>query len=882
MNTGQIDALNKVHAKWEKKSRPYKHSSDAASNWNSSDSSRVLYNNKKNSNNNNNNIRYNDDGEKENVEDLIEQGKQRWKEKYKQLTLAPRRTKKKSQAKIETLNIDSIGNFKVTPVIKPESLVTYRTYMGFCCPCFPQSRRDITSENLSHDTLQNVLDVKSELRNVNRLEEAFPCLTYSFQRQTYHKYPDVTLQVLISNRVQDAVQQYAESTLSTMPDAVQCSVEKIVKDESDRAKKIFKNMKACISNKVIRFVGWSLFKFLGLILRSVQVHRSQLQLIESLEKKGVPIIYLPLHKSHLDYVIITWIMWLYNMRVPHVAAGNNLNIPLLGSVLRALGGFFIRRKLDQNGRKDLVYRAVLQSYMQELLQEGQSLEFFVEGGRSRSGKALYPKGGLLSVVVDAYLQGQIQDAYIVPISISYEKLVEGDFTAEQMGSPKQRESIWGTLCALIQVLCGDYGHVRVEFPQPFSAKEFIQSFNLNNGIPLQASLTLNPPLPDGTMTPSSLSSSLSSNTSLCTLNVSKENRELIQSLAEHVIYSCVCSTVMMSTNLLAFLLLTKHREGADLSTLSVTFKDLINEVGIRNRELGFSGKTENIIPYAATLLGDNFVRRSRTQEGELFFKPVVDLPAVFGLSYYSAPVTCIFAMESIIVGACFYIGQFSLSCMNSSIHRADTYIKREELFQTAIVLCKLFRFEYLLSLNCMEIEDAIADAYDVLVMKEVLQIPTLEVSNRMNPRKVVDIYSLGDEEDFAYTNERLMINTSNDNCIEKLNFYQKIMLPLCEAYLVTANHIKILFEHNVPEDEFISTLHETAKDRVFKKLAKCSESAALDTLKNAMKAFHDLQLITSFHPDGDKEQIKLICLNNENNVKQRLFDIIDLLENMRA
>lgn len=889
MNKEQLDALSKVHEKWEKKPGYYKQGPDAASSRQSS-KSHVKQNNKKNisnnnlarktSNYNNNNNENNGDIEVESVEDLIEQGKQRWKEKYEKLAFAPKQSKKKSQAKIDTLNIDSIANFKVSPIIKAESLVSYCTYMGFCCPCFPQSRRDLTSENLSQVSLQNVLDAKSELRNPSRLEETFPCLTYSLQRRTFHQYPDVTLRVLISSRVQDAVQQYAESTFSTIPEAVQCSLEKVVKDESDRAKHIFKNMKACISNKVIRFVGWSLFKILGLILRSVQVHRSQLQLIESLEKKSIPIIYLPLHKSHLDYVIITWIMWIHNMRVPHVAAGNNLNIPLLGSVLRALGGFFIRRKLDQNGRKDLVYRAVLQSYMQELLLEGQSLEFFVEGGRSRSGKALYPKGGLLSVVVDAYLQGKIQDAYIVPISISYEKLVEGDFTAEQMGSPKQRENIWCTLCALLQVLCGDYGHVRVEFPQPFSAKEFIQSFNFNNSVALQASLTV-PPMPDGTMTPSSLSSSLSSNTSLCTLNVNKENRELVQSLAEHVIYSCVCSTVMMSTNLLAFLLLTKHREGADLNTLSASFKDLINQVRIRNRDIGFSGKTENIIPYAATLLSDKFVRRLHTKDGELFFKPVVDLPAVFGLSYYSAPVTCVFAMESIIVGACFYIGQFGLTDLNSSIHRLDTYIKREELFQTARVLCKLFKFEYILSLNCMEIDDVITDAYDVLVMREILQIPTLEVSNRLYPRKVLDIYSLGDEEDFAYTNERLMINTSSDECIEKLYFYQRIMLPLCEAYLVAANHVKTLFERNIPEDEFISTLHSAAKDRVAKKLVKCSESAALDTLKNAMKALHDFQLITSFHPDGDKDQTKLICLNNENNVKQRLFDLIDLLEHMR-
>ncbi|XP_036364546.1 glycerol-3-phosphate acyltransferase 1, mitochondrial isoform X2 [Octopus sinensis] len=807
---------------------------------------------------------------------IIEQGKQRWQDKCNSLVTS--RTQKKKETKPQTvnLNVDFLANFKIAPVVKADQLVSYRTFMGFTCPCFPESRKNITSENILQDSLQNVLNIRSELRHPNRFELLFPYLAYSLQRKSPYVYPDLSLSVLISSRVQDAVQQNVQKTIESEPNA---KMEKILKIEKQRSKKIIDRMKACISYWSVSLFGYSLFKFLGLILRSLQVHRSQLNIIKDLEQKGHPIIFLPLHKSHLDYIIVTWILWIHDMRVPYVAAGDNLNIPIIGPILRALGGFFIRRRLDTNGKRDLIYRSVLQSYMQELLQEGQSLEFFIEGGRSRSGKALYPKGGLLSVIVDSFLQSCIQDAYIVPISISYEKLMEGNFIDEQMGLPKQKESVWGTIRALLHLFYGDYGNIRVEFPQPFSLKEFIESYNIDNNIVMPNLLpALTPPV--NGVSPSSMSSSLSSSTSLCMFNVSKEARDLVQSLAEHIVYSSVCSTVLMSTNILAFLLLTKYRQGATLKELADSFKELTDLVKSRNRDIGFSGKSEDIVLYAAAMLGSNVLKRSFTEIGDVYFKPAISLPSVFSLSYNSAPVTNVFAMESVIVGACFYAGNFSLSDVGNSMQRTDISVKREELFAASQVLCQLFKFEYILSLGCMQIDDIITDALDLLVMDEVLRIPALEVTNRSS-KKGIDIFSLGDEDDFLQTNNTLMVNTSQDECIEKLKFYQQVLMPVCESYLVTANHVKTLMDSDMEEEKFMTSLHNNAKERAQRNLTKCSESAAQETLKNAVRALHDLRIITTYHRDGDKNNPKLVSLLWENDVRQRLYDLIDLLEHMR-
>merc|ERR550532_3085792 len=148
-------------------------------------------------------------------------------------------------------------------------------------------------------------------------------------------------------------------------------------------------------------------------------------------------------------------------------------IPIFGWLLRGLGGYFIRRKLDKKGKKDHLYRAVLQTYMEELLKRNSSFEFFIEGGRTRSGKALYPKGGLLSVLTDACQQGVIHDAQIVPVSISYDKLIDGPYATEQMGQKKERETFWKTCTAIYKLFLAKYGHVRVDFAQPFSLKEYL-------------------------------------------------------------------------------------------------------------------------------------------------------------------------------------------------------------------------------------------------------------------------------------------------------------------------------------------------------------------------------------------------------------------------
>lgn len=139
--------------------------------------------------------------------------------------------------------------------------------------------------------------------------------------------------------------------------------------------------------------------------------------------------------------------------------------------MRGLGAFFIKRRIDPViGRKDVLYRATLHTYVMESLRAGHNLEFFIEGGRTRTGKPCMPKSGILSIIIDAYMDGTIEDALLVPVTMNYERLVDGNFIREQLGQPKKMETFGSTIKAIWATLMGNYGIVKVDFCQPFSLR----------------------------------------------------------------------------------------------------------------------------------------------------------------------------------------------------------------------------------------------------------------------------------------------------------------------------------------------------------------------------------------------------------------------------
>lgn len=186
---------------------------------------------------------------------------------------------------------------------------------------------------------------------------------------------------------------------------------------------------------------------------------------------GQSIVYLPCHRSHIDYLLMTYVIFRAGLTPPHVAAGDNLDLPVLGRILRGGGGFFLRRSF----KGDPLYATVFAEYLHRMLALGFPIEYFIEGGRSRNGRMLPPKAGLLAMTVQSFLRWHERPLVFVPIYLGYEKLPEGaSFVGELSGQPKQRESLLGLLSA-VRVLRRHFGKVYVNFGEPLPLADWLDA-----------------------------------------------------------------------------------------------------------------------------------------------------------------------------------------------------------------------------------------------------------------------------------------------------------------------------------------------------------------------------------------------------------------------
>lgn len=231
-----------------------------------------------------------------------------------------------------------------------------------------------------------------------------------------------------------------------------------------RAMSMLRELEAEIDPNAIRALDALVDQTVARMYSGFEIDEPGLDRVRQAAKDGT-LVLLPSHKSHVDYIILSRIFHRANLPLPLVAAGDNLSFFPLGPVLRRAGAFFIRRTF----KGDRLYGAVVDAYMRRLLKDGWPLEFFLEGGRSRTGKLLPPKLGLLSIVVDAVLGAESPEAgagrktYFVPISIGYERLVEErSYVRELSGGEKKKEDVGGLFRAAESAL-GRYGRLNVQF-----------------------------------------------------------------------------------------------------------------------------------------------------------------------------------------------------------------------------------------------------------------------------------------------------------------------------------------------------------------------------------------------------------------------------------
>ncbi len=204
----------------------------------------------------------------------------------------------------------------------------------------------------------------------------------------------------------------------------------------------------------------------GRLYSDIKVNNAKV--LRKLAQDGHEIIYVPCHRSHMDYLLLSYVILQEGMVMPRIAAGINLNFWPAGSVFRKGGAFFIRRSFGGNR----LYSTIFREYLGLLFERGYSVKYYTEGGRSRTGKVLPPKTGMLAMTIQSLLRGIDRPLTLVPVYLGYEHVMEvGTYHKELNGSEKKGESIFGVLKAIKSLR--NYGNGYVNFGEPMNVNDFL-------------------------------------------------------------------------------------------------------------------------------------------------------------------------------------------------------------------------------------------------------------------------------------------------------------------------------------------------------------------------------------------------------------------------
>ena len=262
--------------------------------------------------------------------------------------------------------------------------------------------------------------------------------------------------ILTSDRIRPFIKKHAESR--------QEPIYKIRKKADDYLDEIAARYSPAMIRFLASVVGW----IINSMFDGAVIDKAGLARVKAMSQKG-PLILIPCHKSHIDYLILSYVLYNNNMPCPHIAAGKNLSFWPLGPIFRAGGAFFLRRTF----RGAVLYSRVFSAYVHKLLEEGFHIELFIEGGRSRTGKLLMPKLGLISILLDAYRNGACEDMIFVPVYIGYDRIIEEHaYVHEVEGGAKEDENLSQVIRAR-RFLKKRYGKIYINFHDPISTRELL-------------------------------------------------------------------------------------------------------------------------------------------------------------------------------------------------------------------------------------------------------------------------------------------------------------------------------------------------------------------------------------------------------------------------
>ena len=380
-----------------------------------------------------------------------------------------------------------------------------------------------------------------------------------------------------------------------------------------QARKYLYEIMADRTSITIRLMQLGLTSFWNKFYSGIKVHHA-----EQLRKLALTheLVYVPCHRSHVDYLLLSYVIHYQGLSIPHIAAGKNLDMPIIGPILRGGGAFFIRRSFKGNE----LYSAVIFEYLAKLVSMGTPVEYFVEGGRSRTGRLLKPRPGMLAMTVRAFLKYRERPVAFIPVYIGYEKMMEGKaYLAELSGHDKKSESLYSSVRSIIGIK-GNFGHVYTSFGTPVMLTHYLDKHNPN--WPLQDY--------DDTHRPAWLKHAVNDIADQIMVNINR---------AAHVNAINLVSTVLLATP-------KQHMDETQLAAMIDIYSALINRLDYSSKIIVTSLSGEDQIHRAESL---KRVRRRKHKMGDILF---LDSRNMVLLTYYRNNILHLTALPSVIA-CCF-------------------------------------------------------------------------------------------------------------------------------------------------------------------------------------------------------------------------------------
>lgn len=362
--------------------------------------------------------------------------------------------------------------------------------------------------------------------------------------------------------------------------------------------------------------------------------------VRELAANGHEIIYVPCHKSHMDYLLLTYVIYQEGLVTPHIAAGINLNFWPAGPIFRRCGAFFLRRSFAGNK----LYSSIFREYLELLFNKGYSVKYFPEGGRSRTGRLLPPKTGMLAMTLQAVTKGVKRPVSIVPVYLGYEHVMEvKTYQKELTGKGKKKESNTQVFSAIRKLK--NYGHGYVNFGEPISLHNF-----LDKEVPDWRNDVLEDDKKPKWLTP--------------TVNI----------LANSVMARINKNAALNGTALLAFCLLSSKTHVMSKDDLIKAIDDFLSLFKAKPYSADATFPEQNAEYLVERTLALNRFVQSEDQYG-LMVSPKQDNAVL--LTFYRNNILHMFALPSLIMAAAFAHKDLTKKTMLSLVEQLYPMLKRE-------------------------------------------------------------------------------------------------------------------------------------------------------------------------------------------------------------